>query len=106
MFDRMPPVHPGEILSEDFLKPMALSQTQLALATGMPQSRVQAIVAGRRGITADTAIRLAAFFGNTPQFWLNCQTSYELDMADYTGEEQMIRAFVRPRSSSIHTVTA
>lgn len=106
MFDRMPPVHPGEILSEDFLKPMALSQTQLALATGMPQSRVQAIVAGRRGITADTAIRLAAFFGNTPQFWLNCQTSYELDMADYTGKEQKIRAFVRPRSSSIHTVTA
>lgn len=106
MFDRMPPIHPGEILSEDFLKPMALSQTQLALATGMPQSRVQAIVAGRRGITADTAIRLAAFFGNTPQFWLNCQTSYELDMADYTGEEQKIRAFVRPRSSSIHTVTA
>lgn len=106
MFDRMPPVHPGEILSEDFLKPMALSQTQLALATGMPQSRVQAIVAGRRGITADTAIRLAAFFGNTPQFWLNCQTSYELDMADYTGEEQKIRAFVRPRSSSVHTVTA
>ena len=106
MFDRMPPVHPGEILSEDFLKPMALSQTQLALATGMPQSRVQAIVAGRRGITADTAIRLAAFFGNTPQFWLNCQTSYELDMADYTGEEQKIRAFVRPLSSSIHTVTA
>lgn len=106
MFDRMPPVHPGEILSEDFLKPMALSQTQLALATGMPQSRVQAIVAGRRGITADTAIRLAAFFGNTPQFWINCQTSYELDMADYTGEEQKIRAFVRPRSSSIHTVTA
>ena len=106
MFDRMPPVHPGEILSEDFLKPMALSQTQLALATGMPQSRVQAIVAGRRGITADTASRLAAFFGNTPQFWLNCQTSYELDMADYTGEEQKIRAFVRPRSSSIHTVTA
>lgn len=106
MFDRMPPVHPGEILSEDFLKPMALSQTQLALATGMPQSRVQAIVAGRRSITADTAIRLAAFFGNTPQFWLNCQTSYELDMADYTGEEQKIRAFVRPRSSSIHTVTA
>lgn len=105
MFDRMPPIHPGEILSEEFLKPMALSQTQLALATGMPQSRVQAIVAGRRGITADTAIRLAAFFGNTPQFWLNCQTFYELDMADYTGEEQKIRAFVRPRSSSIHTVT-
>jgi len=106
MFDRMPPVHPGEILLEEFLKPIGLSQTQLALATGMPQSRVQAIVAGRRGITADTAIRLAAFFGNTPQFWLNCQTSYELDMADYTGEEQKIRAFVRPRSSSIHTVTA
>ena len=74
MFDRMPPVHPGEILLEEFLKPIGLSQTQLALATGMPQSRVQAIVSGRRGITADTAIRLAAFFGNTPQFWLNCQT--------------------------------
>ena len=98
MFDRMPPVHPGEILSEEFLKPMALSQTQLALATGMPQSRVQAIVAGRRGITTDTAIRLSVFFGNSPQFWLNCQTSYELDMADYNGDGQKIRAFVRPYS--------
>ena len=105
MFDRMPPVHPGEILLEEFLKPIGLSQTQLALATGMPQSRVQAIVSGRRGITADTAIRLAAFFGNTPQFWLNCQTSYELDMADYTGEKQKIRDVVRPNHSRIPSLS-
>ncbi len=105
MFDRMPPVHPGEILLEEFLKPIGLSQTQLALATGMPQSRVQAIVSGRRGITADTAIRLAAFFGNTPQFWLNCQTSYELDMADYTGEKQKIRDVVRPYHSRIPSLS-
>lgn len=99
MLERMIPIHPGEILLEDFMKPLELSQTRLALATGMPQSRVQAIIAGRRGISTDTALRLAAFFGNSPQFWLNCQTAYELDMADYSGEEQEIRAIVRPYSS-------
>lgn len=100
MLDRMPPVHPGEILLEEFMNPLGLSQTRLGIATGMPQSRVQAIVSGRRGISTDTAIRLAAFFGNTPQFWLNCQSTYELDMAEFSGEELKIRADVRPYANN------
>ena len=67
----------------------------------MPQSRIQAIIRGKRGITADTAIRLAAFFGNTPEFWLNCQTTYELDAAAFSGERHRIEDFVRPRA--LHT---
>lgn len=96
MLERMSPIHPGEILHEEFLAPLALSQSRLAQATGMPQSRIQAIVAGRRGITADTALRLAAFFGNSPQFWLNCQNTYELDNASYTGELEKIQSAVHP----------
>lgn len=97
MENRMPPVHPGEILSEEFLKPMGISQTRLALDTGMPQSRVHGIVAGTRGITADTATRLAAYFGTSAEFWLNCQTSYELDMLVYTGKRDSICQRVQPR---------
>lgn len=96
MHDRMPPVHPGEILDEEFLKPMGLSQTRLALDTGMPQSRIQGIIAGKRGISADTAVRLAAYFGNSAEFWLNCQTSYELDMVAYSGKRAEILARVHP----------
>ena len=96
MTERMHPIHPGEMLLEEFMKPLALSQTKLAIASGMPQSRLQAIIAGKRGISADTAMRLAAFFGNSAEFWLNCQTTYELDMADYTGQRQRILEEVRP----------
>lgn len=94
--ERMLPVHPGEMLLEEFLRPMGISQTQLSLATGMPQSRIQAIVSGKRGLTTDTAIRLAAFFGNSAEFWLNCQSSYELDRAEYTGEKERIIERVHP----------
>ncbi len=100
MYDRMPPVHPGEILNEEFLKPMGLSQTRLALDTGMPQSRIQGIIAGKRGISADTAVRLAAYFGNSAEFWLNCQISYELDMVAYSGKRAEILARVHPHSSA------
>ena len=93
---RMHPIHPGEMLLEEFMKPLALSQTRLAIASGMPQSRLQAIIAGKRGISADTAMRLAAFFGNSAEFWLNCQITYELDMAGYTGQRQRILEEVRP----------
>lgn len=96
--ERMNPIHPGEILLEEFLRPMGVSQTRLALATGMPQSRVQSIVAGRRSVSADTAVRLAAFFGNSPEFWLNCQTSYELDELAYSGEREDILARVHPHT--------
>lgn len=96
--DRMPPIHPGEMLLEEFMQPAGISQNRLALATGVPQSRIQAILKGKRGITADTAIRLAVFFGNTPEFWLNCQTTWELDAAAYSGERAKIEEWVRPRS--------
>ncbi|MDR3357476.1 MAG: HigA family addiction module antidote protein [Desulfovibrio sp.] len=94
----MPPIRPGEILLEDFMKPMGVSQTRLALDTGIPQSRVQAIVAGKRGITVDTAVRFAAYFGNSAEFWLNCQTAHDLDMAAYSGKRDEIAARVHPRS--------
>lgn len=94
--NRMRPIHPGEILLKDFLMPMGISQTRLALDTGMPQSRVQAIVAGKRGISVDTALRLASYFGNSAEFWLNAQTLYELQLAEYTGEKSHILARVLP----------
>ena len=105
MNDRMPPVHPGEILNEEFLKPMNLSQTRLALDTGMPQSRIQGIIAGKRGISADTAVRLAAYFGNSPEFWLNCQMAYELDMVAYSGKRGEILARVHPHRSTFSVPT-
>ena len=73
--------HPGEILLEEFLKPMALSQNRLAMELRVPTHRVNEIVHGRRSITADSALRLAKFFGTTPDFWLNLQKSYDLAAA-------------------------
>ncbi len=75
------PIHPGEILLEDFLEPTGMSRNALAKAIGVPAPRINDIVLCRRGITADTAMRLAAFIGTTPEFWINLQTSYELDVA-------------------------
>ena len=71
----------GEILQEEFLKGYSLSQNQLARAIGVSPNRIAEIVNNRRGITADTALRLSLFFGNSPEFWLNLQTGYELKMA-------------------------
>jgi addiction module HigA family antidote len=75
----IPPVHPGEILSEEFLKPLGLSMNQLALALRVPANRINAIVAGERGITADTALRLGRYFGTSPQFWINIQARFDLE---------------------------
>ena len=105
MTDRMLPVHPGEILNEEFLKPMGISQTRLALDTGMPQSRSQGIIAAKRGISADTAVRLAAYFGNSAEFWLNCQVSYELDMVAYSGKRDEILSRVHPHSARVNVPT-
>jgi addiction module HigA family antidote len=74
-------VTPGEILQEEFLKGYSLSQSQLARAIGVSPNRIAEIVNNRRGITADTALRLSLFFGNSPEFWLNLQTGYDLKMA-------------------------
>jgi addiction module HigA family antidote len=78
----MPPVHPGEILLEDFLKPMNITQYRLAKSIGVPQRRIGEIVAGKRAITADTALRLARFFGTDAQSWMNLQTHYDLTVAE------------------------
>jgi addiction module HigA family antidote len=79
--DKLPPVHPGEVLLEEFLKPMQLSQNRLALDIGVPPRRINEIVLGKRSVTADTALRLARYFGTSPQFWLGLQADYDLDVA-------------------------
>jgi len=77
---RMPPIHPGEILLEEFLKPMGISQYRLAKETSVPPRRINEIVHGKRSVTADTALRLARFFGNGELFWLNLQTHHDLEL--------------------------
>jgi addiction module HigA family antidote len=85
--EKLQPVHPGEVLSEEFLKPVNLSQNQLALALRVPARRINEIVQGKRSITPDTALRLAHYFGMSPQFWLGLQMDYALDAAqDALGE--------------------
>lgn len=81
MNDKLPPIHPGEVLLEEFLKPMGLSQNQLALAMRVPARRINEIVLGKRGVTSDTALRLARYFRVSPQFWLGLQMDYDLDTA-------------------------
>ncbi len=80
--NRLPPIHPGEILREEFLKPLGLSAHQLALGLRLPATRINEIVNEKRGITAGTALRLGRYFGTTAKFWLNLQTSYELEVAE------------------------
>jgi antitoxin HigA-1 len=77
----LPPVHPGEILLEDFLKPMGISRYGLAKALGVPPQRIHDLVHGRRAMTADTALRLARYFAMEAQFWMNLQTRYDLEVA-------------------------
>ena len=79
---KIPPLHPGEVLPEEFLKPMAISQNQLGRDLGVSPRRVNEIILGKRGVTADTALRLAAYFGNSPSFWLGLQMDYDLDLAN------------------------
>lgn len=77
----LPNIHPGEVLLEEFLEPMGISQNALARATGVPPRRINEIVLGKRGITADTAVRLAAALGTAERFWLSLQADYELEQA-------------------------
>jgi addiction module HigA family antidote len=77
---KIPPIHPGEILLEEYLKPLGLSQYRLAKDITVPARRVNEIVHGKRAITADTALRLARFFGTSDRFWLNLQTRYDLEI--------------------------
>ncbi len=78
--EKLDPIHPGEVLLEDFLAPMGLSQYRLAKDISVPPRRINEIVLGKRAITADTALRLGRYFGTTEQFWLNLQTRYDLEV--------------------------
>ena len=96
---RLPPIHPGEILLEEFLKPLDMSMNQLAIELRVPASRVNAIVEGERSISADTALRLGHYFGISPEFWINLQATYDLRIARRELEEQIQRD-IRPRKSA------
>ena len=93
--DKLKPIHPGEILLEEFLKPMGLSQNRLAIDIGVPARRINEIALGKRRITADTALRLARYFDMSPQFWLGLQMDYDLDVAADTMTGRLERE-VRP----------
>jgi len=80
--EKLKPVHPGEVLLEEFLKPMELSQHRLALSIGVDARRINEIVLEKRRVTADTALRLSRFFGTSPQFWMGIQSDYDLDVAE------------------------
>ncbi len=88
--DKLPPIHPGDVLLTEFMKPLELSATQLALHMGVPLTRVTAIIKGNRAITADTALRLARVFGTSSELWLNLQTHYEIACLEYSGEKDKI----------------
>lgn len=81
MSRKLHPIHPGEVLQEEFLKPMGISQNSLALRIRVPARRINEIVLGKRGVSADTALRLAKFFGTSARFWLGLQLDYDLDIA-------------------------
>ncbi|MCU0245196.1 MAG: HigA family addiction module antitoxin [Bryobacter sp.] len=95
----MPPIHPGETLREDFLKPLRLTPNRLALELRVPATRINDIARGRRSITADTALRLARFFGTTPQFWINLQANYDLEIATEAMETRQLKA-IRPYAAA------
>lgn len=90
------PIHPGEILNEEFLKPLGMTINALALALRVPSNRIYAIVEGSRGISADTALRLARYFGTSAEFWVNLQSHYDLEVARKEVEEDIEHA-VQPR---------
>ena len=97
------PIHPGETLREDFLKPLGLTAGRLAFELAVPTTRVHDIIREKRAITADTAIRLSRFFGTTPQFWMNLQTNYDLERTeDARGTE--IAGRIRPHASGLSSI--
>jgi len=91
MAKRLRNIHPGEVLLEEFLDPMGISQNALARATGVPPRRINEIVLGKRALTADTALRLAAFFGTSEGFWLGLQADYDLEEARLGMSKELLR---------------
>ena len=96
---RLPPMHPGEILREELMAPLGLSINKVARDLRVPVTRMSEIVNGRRSITADTALRLARYFSTTPEFWVNLQSAYDLDVATRASAEQ-IKRDVHPRAAA------
>ena len=96
MANKLHPVHPGEVLLEEFIKPMKLSQNRLAIEIGVDARRIYEITLGTRSVTADTALRLGRYFGDSPQFWLGLQAEYDLDVARDNLGSRLDRE-VRPR---------
>jgi addiction module HigA family antidote len=99
MKKRLSPIHPGEILQEEFIKPMNLSRNRLTIDIGVDARCINEIVLGKRAVTADTALRLSRFFGNSPQFWPGLQTQYDLDVAEDALGKRLDRE-VRPLAIS------
>jgi addiction module HigA family antidote len=99
---KLPPVHPGEVLLEEFLKPLGISQYRLAKEIGVPARRINEIVHGKRVVTADTALRLSRYFATSERFWLNLQGQYDLEIEkDYLGDrlEKEVQVLVRSQSA-------
>ena len=96
---KLPPVHPGEILLEEFMRPLGISANKLARDLCVPSNRIVAIVNATRAISADTALRLARYFNGTPDFWMNLQARYDLQQAEDELSEAITRT-VRPRSAA------
>ncbi len=106
--NRLPPVHPGEVLLEEFLTPLGISQYRLAKCLSVPARRINEIVHGARAVTADSALRLARYFGTSARFWLNLQTAYDLEIErDRLGArlEDEVAVFERaPEDSKAHSI--
>jgi addiction module HigA family antidote len=101
--NKIPNIHPGEILLEDFLKPMSITAYRLAKETHIDKTRISEILKGKRGISTDTALRLSKFFGNSPEFWINIQSHYDLEekRLSLSDELEKIRTYVYPSSNSL-----
>ena len=99
--DKLPPIHPGEILREDFMQPLGLSMNKLAMDLHVPVTRIAEIVRERRGISPDTALRLGRYFNTTARFWLNAQAAYDLEAAEEE-LQQAIERDVHPIATSVH----
>ena len=96
---KLPPVHPGEILLEEYLKPLEISQNKLGRDLNVPAQRINDIVRGQRAVTVDTALRLARYFHTSPQFWLNLQSHYDLEIAQETRLAERVIKEVREREA-------
>jgi addiction module HigA family antidote len=98
--DKLPPIHPGEMLLEEFMKPLGISQSRLAMDLRVPVQRLHELVRGKRSLTLDTAMRLSRYFGTSAEVWLNLQARYDLEKAEDEGLVEKIARDVRPREDT------